>query len=133
MVSKELLVSAAFGVATWLVIERVKRRTRRTAWVAGKDWVDKRAKFSTLMSDNLLVITDFDATITTGDSEQCHDVCGAMPYPWPHAICSRIRIHARVPTNSHASMLRPKFNVAAYITAWTGDGQLAPSRRGLPP
>jgi 5'-nucleotidase len=28
------------------------------------------------MSDNLLVITDFDATITTGDSEQCHDVMG---------------------------------------------------------
>jgi len=74
--SKELMVAAALGVATWFFIERVKRKSRRTAWVAGKDWLAKRATFSKLTADNLLVITDFDATITCGDSEQCHDVMG---------------------------------------------------------
>ena len=29
-----------------------------------------------LAPQNLIVITDFDATVTTGDSEQCHDLCG---------------------------------------------------------
>jgi len=70
------MVAAALGVATWFFIERVKRKSRRTAWVAGKDWLAKRATFSKLTADNLLVITDFDATITCGDSEQCHDVMG---------------------------------------------------------
>lgn len=74
--SKELIVAAAFGVTTWLFIEGVKRKNRRTAWVAGKDWLEKRATFSKLTADHLLVITDFDATITCGDSEQCHDVMG---------------------------------------------------------
>ena len=29
-----------------------------------------------LTANDVMVITDFDATITTGDSEQCHDLVG---------------------------------------------------------
>ena len=29
-----------------------------------------------LTANDVMVITDFDATITTGDSEQCHDMVG---------------------------------------------------------
>ena len=78
MLSKELAVSAAFAVATAVTILRVKRRERnRTAWVQGKEWEAKRKEWTkTLKPSDLLVITDFDATITTGDSEQCHDLVG---------------------------------------------------------
>jgi len=73
VLNEELLVGAAFGLATWLVQYRAKRRT---SWVAGKNWEERRATFAKQMARDLLVITDFDATITTGDSEQCHDVMG---------------------------------------------------------
>ena len=49
-------------------------------------WERKRAAMAALTANDVMVITDFDATITTGDSEQCHDdVCVppslAVPLP----------------------------------------------------
>jgi len=73
----ELYSAAVLGAATYFIIWRRKRAERQqTSWVAAKEWAETRAAFSKLTADNLLVITDFDATITTGDSEQCHDVMG---------------------------------------------------------
>ena len=68
-----LVVSAVAG----LLVLYAKRKDRmRTNWVACEGWHRKRSTFSFVKADQLLVITDFDATITTGDSEQCHDLCG---------------------------------------------------------
>jgi len=39
-------------------------------------WQKKRAAMAALTAKDVMVITDFDATITTGDSEQCHDLVG---------------------------------------------------------
>ena len=39
-------------------------------------WERKRAAMAALTANDVMVITDFDATITTGDSEQCHDLVG---------------------------------------------------------
>lgn len=87
MVAKETLASLAFGAAAWLVILRAKRRERsKTTWVSSAAWESKRAEFARLAADNLLVITDFDATITSGDSEQCHDVMGNSKL-----LCSEFR------------------------------------------
>jgi len=68
-----VLVTAAIGA---LVLLYAKRKDRlRTTWVACEGWYRKRSTFSFVRADNLIVITDFDATLTTGDSEQCHDLC----------------------------------------------------------
>jgi len=40
-------------------------------------WEKKRAAMADLTANDVMVITDFDATITSGDSEQCHDLVGA--------------------------------------------------------
>jgi len=78
---------AAIGAVTIIVIEAVKyRNRRRTTWVAGKEWSEKSKAFSKKSAGDLLVITDFDATITTGDSEQCHDVMGNSTL-----LCSEFR------------------------------------------
>ncbi len=69
-----LCVAGAVGA---LLILYAKHRERlRTTWVACEGWHRKRSTFSFVRAENLLVITDFDATLTTGDSEQCHDLCG---------------------------------------------------------
>ena len=39
----------------------------------------KRSAFTRRSVNDLLVITDFDATLTAGDSPQCHDVLGKSP------------------------------------------------------
>ena len=39
-------------------------------------WQKKRAAMANLTANDVMVITDFDATITSGDSEQCHDLVG---------------------------------------------------------
>jgi len=77
MLSIERTVAIGFAAAVAVTVELVKRRNRnKTSWKASEDWAAKRAIFSKRMADDLIVITDFDATITTGDSEQCHDVMG---------------------------------------------------------
>ena len=70
-------MAAALGAAAWYIIWRRKRNT--TTWTASAEWAAKRSHFEKLTADHLLVITDFDATLTTGDSEQCHDVMGNSP------------------------------------------------------
>merc|ERR1712087_246256 len=68
---------AALIVASSMMLWLGHRR-RRSVWLPMSSFKEKRDKMledSTI--DQLMVITDFDATITTGDSEQCHDLLGA--------------------------------------------------------
>lgn len=72
-----LLVAGAIG---GLVLLYSKQRERmKTTWVACEGWQRKRSTYSFARPENLMVITDFDATLTTGDSQQCHDLCGESP------------------------------------------------------
>ena len=81
MIYKEHLALGAFAAAAYLVIEYTKRREhRKTTWTASNDWEVKRTKVLSASANDLIVITDFDATVTTGDSEQCHDVMGTSPH-----------------------------------------------------
>ena len=75
----ELAVACALGVGVvgGLVVWAVRQRDRfKTTWIAGAGWSTKRPIYSFIKPDQLLLITDFDATLTTGDSDQCHDLCG---------------------------------------------------------
>lgn len=64
--------AAAIGAAALLIRARQVKNT--TIW-----WIRqaKRYVLAPAKSTDLIVITDFDATITSGDSEQCHDLVGA--------------------------------------------------------
>jgi len=64
------------AVGALLVLYAKNRERWQTTWIACEGWHRKRSKFSFVRAQNLLLITDFDATLTTGDSEQCHDLCG---------------------------------------------------------
>jgi len=72
-----LLVSGAVGAAVLLYAKQ--RQRLRTAWVASETWEAKRGKWNNACVNDCLVITDFDATLTTGDSQQCHDLCAESP------------------------------------------------------
>ena len=82
VLSKEQSVAAVLGVAALFILRRAKRRAAAllassTPWNRGEDWERKRVEFvKAATHENLLVITDFDATITTGSSQQCHDILG---------------------------------------------------------
>jgi hypothetical protein len=82
LLSKEQSVAAVLGVATLFILRRAKRRAAAllassTPWNRGEDWGRKRVEFvKAATHENLLIITDFDATITTGSSQQCHDILG---------------------------------------------------------
>lgn len=53
------------------------RRRRKSEWMPTCSYASQRAALlADTRIDQLLVITDFDATLTTGDSEQCHDLIG---------------------------------------------------------
>ena len=53
------------------------RRQRESIWHPMSSWwIKRRALVENTRLDKLLVIADFDATITTGDSIQCHDMLG---------------------------------------------------------
>jgi len=70
-------VAGAIGA---LMLMYAKHKDRmRTTWVACEGWHRKRSTFSFVRAEHLLVITDFDATLTTGDSQQCHDLCAESP------------------------------------------------------
>lgn len=77
----EGIALAALGAAAMATLINVRRRKAlRTKLIANKHWPEKRANFlDNLSADDLLLITDFDATITAGDAEQCHDMVGASP------------------------------------------------------
>jgi len=72
--SMALVVSGAVGAGIlWYANQRHRLRT---SWYAGDGWKLKRGAFSSVHPHEALVITDFDATLTSGDSQQCHDLCG---------------------------------------------------------
>ena len=65
------LVAAAAAMLYWA------RRRRASNWLPTCSYAGQRgALLADTRIDQLLVITDFDATLTTGDSEQCHDLIG---------------------------------------------------------
>jgi hypothetical protein len=72
------VTALAIGAAWAASIIWTKKRDN-TEWVpsAPFHWERKRAAMAELSASDIIVITDFDATITTGDSEQCHDLVGA--------------------------------------------------------
>lgn len=71
-VSSLLVVGFASAMLLWY-----GNRKRRTIWHPMSTWWNKRqALLANSRLDQLLVITDFDATITMGDSIQCHDMLG---------------------------------------------------------
>jgi len=67
------VVACAAATFIWLAKDRVRRRT---AWTPMEGWNRKRPIYKFVSPEKLLVITDFDATLTTGDSDQCHDLVG---------------------------------------------------------
>jgi HAD superfamily hydrolase (TIGR01544 family) len=77
---QQLAVACAAGAAVAAAYFLYRQRRETTTWVAGEGWLRKRPIFSFTKADDLLVITDFDATITTGDSDQCHDLCAISPH-----------------------------------------------------
>ena len=75
---RETVAGLALAAGAALVIYRARQRTSAdTTWSVGANWPSKRAQLAACSPSDLLVITDFDATVTTGDSEQCHDLMGA--------------------------------------------------------
>lgn len=73
---RELFAAAAMGAAAALLIWRARQDL--TEWLPSSPfhWERKHAEFTKLNAKDIMVITDFDATLTTGDSEQCHDMIG---------------------------------------------------------
>lgn len=68
------LIAVAFASAMLLFYGQ---RKRKCIWHPMSTWWRKRvALLAETRLDQLLVIADFDATITTGDSIQCHDMLG---------------------------------------------------------
>ena len=75
---RETGVGVGLGLAAaMLILWRVNRSRPRTTWIPCEGWIRKRPTYSFMTPEKLLVITDFDATITTGESEQCHDLVAA--------------------------------------------------------
>jgi len=74
--SNEMKMLVAAGAIGAYFIYRA--RADKTEWVpsAPFHWERKRAAMADLEAKDIIVITDFDATITSGDSEQCHDLVG---------------------------------------------------------
>ena len=71
--SKWLVVGAAAAASAVLVLRARAKMLTTIWWIRQhKRWVHAATKI-----EDLIVITDFDATITSGDSEQCHDMLGA--------------------------------------------------------
>jgi len=67
---------AAAGAGAALMLWQAHRKNLTTIW-----WVrtHKRYALASCKPKDLIVITDFDATLTAGDSDQCHDLVGASP------------------------------------------------------
>lgn len=68
------LAAATVGAAALLM--RARKLHETTIW-----WIrmHKRYALASCKSSDLIVITDFDATLTAGDSDQCHDLMGMSP------------------------------------------------------
>ena len=75
------------GAAAAYMLLRARFAKNDTVW-----WIrtHKRYALASSSTDDLIVITDFDATLTTGDSEQCHDLVGAsklLPEEFREEFC----------------------------------------------
>ena len=78
--------------AAWAAYIIWTKKRDNTQWMpsAPFHWERKRAAMAELSASDIIVITDFDATITTGDSEQCHDLVGAsklLPEEFREEFC----------------------------------------------
>ena len=70
-------VVAAAAIAAVLYRQMKQQASSRANWLRTISFNGKWDKFAGAEPSQLLVITDFDATITAGDAEQCHDLMGA--------------------------------------------------------
>jgi len=72
----KFLALAAAGVGAAAMLWRARKVRETTIW-----WIrqHKRYALASCKSSDLIVITDFDATLTAGDSDQCHDLMGMSP------------------------------------------------------
>jgi len=70
-------VIGAMAAITALLVLRARRQVCDWSPSAPFHWERKRAAMADLTANDVIVITDFDATLTTGDSEQCHDMVGS--------------------------------------------------------
>lgn len=69
------IASAAVGV--FLYRQYSKGKAHRSSWLRTIKFNGTWEKFVGSDPSQLLVITDFDGTITAGDAEQCHDLVGS--------------------------------------------------------
>ncbi|KAL1512098.1 hypothetical protein AB1Y20_005369 [Prymnesium parvum] len=70
---------ALAAVAAILYRQIVQKRSPRASWLRTISFNGKWEKFVAVDPSQLLVITDFDGTITAGDANQCHDLVGTCP------------------------------------------------------
>ena len=70
-------IIGAMAAISALLVLRARRQVCDWSPSAPFHWERKRAAMADLTANDVMVITDFDATITTGDSEQCHDMVGS--------------------------------------------------------
>ena len=81
-VQKETLVAgvmAGAAVAAILFKRLNQQSSTRASWMRTITFDSKWDKFVGVDPSQLLVITDFDATVTAGDADQCHDLLGISP------------------------------------------------------
>lgn len=79
---KESLAAAGVvlaATATILYRHHERFRQARANWMRTFSFNSKWETFASTDPSTLLVITDFDATVTAGDAEQCHDMLGSSP------------------------------------------------------
>ncbi len=70
----ELACFALPAAALIVHARRLAARAAAASWRVGSAFASRRAALGPL--DDLIVITDFDGTLTSGTSAQCHDVIG---------------------------------------------------------
>lgn len=56
-----------------------KAPSPRSSWLRTVSFNEKWEQICSVDPSQLMVITDFDATITAGDADQCHDLVGTSP------------------------------------------------------
>jgi len=115
--SRWIVIGAtALGAAALLYQARSKKLA--TVW-----WVRKHKRYvhaATKPSD-LIVIADFDATITSGDSEQCHDLLGAS------------KLMSKAFRDDFAPLLDWTTNVAIDGVEWWDTAHGFMVKHGMPP
>ena len=81
MPAHSMTAAAAAGASLLIIYLAIRRRRRLSSSFLPTQSFG--AKHEGLLRDarldKLLVITDFDATLTSGDSDQCHDLMGTSP------------------------------------------------------